>query len=452
MTEKHNSKEVEDKLNQLTEKYVQQLPEKIGLIRDLWKQVSDNGCVIKDKTDEIKHISHGLAGSGATFGLPETSIRARTLELVMDTLKQGREISEEENLQINKLIDQLAQSAITSPTSNITARLTEDFDIHKKLRSNNRILLIEDDPLLAESLQDEIRNNNYQVDHFLDTNNTLDYIKEHNPAAIIVDVVLPEGDMAGLDLVKHLRDSGCHTPVIVISVRDDIESRLLAARTGAYDYLVKPLKTSDVIYTLDKVTDKTPESPYRILIIDDDEPLCQFYSLVLEQAGMQARYISNPMEVVSELESYNPELILLDLYMPECDGSEIASVIRQFREYDTVPIVFLSRESDIRRQMEVLALGGDDFIIKPVSPEQLSLISKTRAKRSRVLSDSKHRIEATVRELERQRFAIDQHAIVSLSDTEGKIIYANNRFSIVSGYTQHELIGKDHRILNSGYH
>ena len=452
MTEKHNSKEVEDKLNQLTEKYVQQLPEKIGLIRDLWKQVSDNGRVLKDKTSEIKHISHGLAGSGTTFGLPELSVRARTLELVMDTLKDDREISDEENLQINKLIEQLAQSIIANPAANITARLTEDFDIHKKNRSNNKILLVEDDPLLAESLRDEIFSNNYQVDVFTDTKNVQEYIKEHSPVAIIVDVVLPEGDMAGLELVKNLRDSGCNIPVIVISVRDDIESRLLAARTGAYDYLVKPLRTSDVIYTLDKITDKTPETPYRVLIIDDDEPLCQFYSLVLEQAGMQTRYISNPMEVVSELESYNPELILLDLYMPECSGSEIASVIRQFREYDTVPIVFLSRETDIKKQTEVLALGGDDFVIKPVSPEQLSLTAKTRAKRSRILSDSKHRIEATVRELERQRFAIDQHAIVSLSDPEGKITYVNNRFSIVSGYTQHELLGRDHRILNSGYH
>lgn len=452
MTAKINNEAVENKLSLLTDKYVEQLPEKIEQLRGLWKQVSDRGQIIKDKTDEIKRISHSLAGSGATFGFPEISERSRTIELLTDTFVNERRISTEENLQINKLIDQLEQATISCVPGNISAILTEPSDLQKKNRKGNRILLVEDDPLMAESLRDELLAKQYQVDHLSDTKNIYDYVAKNDPVAIIMDVVLPEGDMAGLDAVQALRDRGYHTPVIVISVRDDIESRLLAARTGAHDYLVKPFKTSDIVYTLDKITDKAPSEPYRVLIVDDDEPLCQFYSLVLEQAGMQARYLSNPLNIVTELEEFEPELILMDLYMPECNGSEIASVIRQYRKYDTAPIIFLSRESDLERQMEALALGGDDFIIKPVTPEQLSITAKTRAKRSRILAGNKNRIEATVRELERQRFAIDQHAIVSLADLDGKIVYANNRFSIVSGHTQHELLGQDHKILNSGHH
>ncbi len=452
MTKNTNNEAIESKLTLLTDKYVEQLPEKIEQLRDLWKKVSEGGQIIKDKIDEIKRISHSLAGSGATFGFPKISERARTIELLTDTFVNERKISSEENLQINKLIDQLEQATISCLPGNPSAIFTEPSDLQKKNRVGNKILLVEDDPLLAESLRDELLANQYQVDHLSDSKNIHDYVAKNNPAAIIMDVVLPEGDMAGLDAVQALRDKGYNTPVIIISVRDDIESRLLAARTGAQDYLVKPFKTNDVLYTLDKITDKAPSKPYRVLVVDDDEPLCKFYSLVLEQAGMQARYLSNPLNIVTELEEFEPELILMDLYMPECNGSEIASVIRQYRKYDTAPIIFLSRESDLKRQMEALELGGDDFIIKPVTPEQLSVTAKTRAKRSRTLSENKNRIEATVRELERQRFAIDQHAIVSLSDIDGKIIYTNNRFSIVSGYTQHELLGQDHNILNSGHH
>lgn len=62
------------------------------------------------------------------------------------------------------------------------------------------------------------------------------------------------------------------------------------------------------------------------------------------------------------------------------------------------------------------------------------------------------RIQETVAELEFQKNALDQHAIVSITDACGKIIYANDKFVAVSQYTREQLLGEDHRILNSGYH
>ena len=62
------------------------------------------------------------------------------------------------------------------------------------------------------------------------------------------------------------------------------------------------------------------------------------------------------------------------------------------------------------------------------------------------------RLSETLSELEFQKYALDQHAIVSMADPDGKIIYANNKFSELSQYSAEESIGQDHRFLNSGYH
>ena len=449
-TEKNIS--IQARLAELADNYAAQLPDRIEHIRNHWLNIINTGRFLQADIEQIKLTSHNLAGSGATFGFLEISKIARNLELFTNTLVPDTDLTSEENLQIEKLIEQLDLSATRKKHSNLTFQLTEQNDVGNKSRHNRKILLIEDDRIVASSLIEELAANQYSVEHIESIKNLDKKIETINPAVIIADIVMPEGDMAGLTAIQQLRDNGCFIPVIVISIRDDIDARLLASRTGATEYMVKPLRTKDVIYTLDKLTERTPNIPYRALIIDDDRPLCEFYSLILQQTGMETRYITNPMTALDEIIDFDPELILLDLYMPGCNGIDIASVIRQFRRYDTVPIIFLSRESDLGRQMEALELGGDDFLTKPIAPDQLALTVNARVKRSRQLFEHRKRLESTVRELERQKFAMDQHAIVSITDVKGKILYVNDKFSTISGYTSEELLGKDHRILNSAFH
>jgi diguanylate cyclase (GGDEF)-like protein len=80
-----------------------------------------------------------------------------------------------------------------------------------------------------------------------------------------------------------------------------------------------------------------------------------------------------------------PDLILLDMYMPDCTGTELAKVIRQQEAYVSIPIVFLSAETDMDRQLEAMQLGGDDFLTKPIQPEHLVSAVASRAHRYHAL-------------------------------------------------------------------
>ncbi len=88
---------------------------------------------------------------------------------------------------------------------------------------------------------------------------------------------------------------------------------------------------------------------------------------------------------MSALVDFQPDLILMDIYMPECSGVELAKIIRHMESFVTVPIVFLSGEQDVEKQLDAMSLGGDDFLLKPVEPEYLVRSVRIRAKRSRVL-------------------------------------------------------------------
>ncbi|MCK4940217.1 MAG: diguanylate cyclase, partial [Rhodospirillaceae bacterium] len=89
--------------------------------------------------------------------------------------------------------------------------------------------------------------------------------------------------------------------------------------------------------------------------------------------------------VIEVLNDFVPELILLDLYMPNCEGHEVAAIIRQQEAFDAIPIVFLSSEHDVEKQLSAMELGGDDFLTKPIQPKHLISAVRIRASRFREL-------------------------------------------------------------------
>lgn len=101
---------------------------------------------------------------------------------------------------------------------------------------------------------------------------------------------------------------------------------------------------------------------------------------------MTTHVITDPMEVLLSIESFQPEIIVMDMYMPGCTGTELASVIRQQPEYIRIPILFLSGEEDKKKQLDAMSQGGDDFLTKPVDPNHLATTVQNRGQRARVLN------------------------------------------------------------------
>jgi diguanylate cyclase (GGDEF)-like protein len=106
---------------------------------------------------------------------------------------------------------------------------------------------------------------------------------------------------------------------------------------------------------------------------------------VLTQSGIRSSIVSDPEILLEALNDFNPELILMDMYLPGCTGDELAKVIRQTDAFMSVPIVFLSVERDFDRQLSAMFKGGDEFLTKPILPAQLVSVVTTRVERYREL-------------------------------------------------------------------
>jgi diguanylate cyclase (GGDEF)-like protein len=174
-------------------------------------------------------------------------------------------------------------------------------------------------------------------------------------------------------------------PAVFLSAYDKFEERLEAARAGSSAYLTKPVNIGNLIDKLDNLTAPKPLTPYRVMIVDDSAALTAYHAAILEQAGMTVKMVTNPFKAIESLQEFTPDLILIDLYMPECNGTDLARVIRQLDAFVSIPIVFLSAESDLDKQLFAMGIGGDDFLTKPIQPQHLISSVTTRIRRSLML-------------------------------------------------------------------
>ncbi|MDX2100314.1 MAG: diguanylate cyclase [Leptolyngbyaceae cyanobacterium bins.59] len=373
-------------LTALRETYTQQLLNKLQQIEDLWAERHVNW---NNRTLAALHrMIHNLAGSGATFGFVTLSDRAFTLERFLRTIMEADSpLTLEEEAQVSALIAVLAEA--TQPDPLPSSRLDACLLSHPSppLSKNNRIIfLVKEDPVLARDMMLQISYFGYTVRTFSNPSELRVAVNETIPAAIIVDLVSVDGGFAGTETIASIQhDREVPIPILFISVRSDLAARLLAVRAGGYAYFTKPVEISALIDKLDTLTAHQTPDPYRILIVEDEATLAAYYALTLEQAGMLTSLVTDPLHVMQPLIEFRPDLILMDIYMPSCTGLELAAVIRQLEAYVSIPIVYLSMESNVDKQLIALSLGGDDFLMKPIHPDHLVKSVTSRAQRSRIL-------------------------------------------------------------------
>jgi len=118
----------------------------------------------------------------------------------------------------------------------------------------------------------------------------------------------------------------------------------------------------------------TTSRKYRILVVDDERRMVGFIRLNLEQDGFEVIEAYNGSEALERLRDSLPDLILLDVMMPDIDGFE---VLRMIREISQVPVIMLTAKGEEEDKVKGLELGADDYVTKPFSPREL--VSRVKA-------------------------------------------------------------------------
>ena len=386
MTSIHSNLEFEQELDKLRTAYLGALPEKVTLIRNTWNSIRKQDISPK-AWSHIHRLIHNLAGGSGIYDLYLISKKARELLDLMQPLLDGSNPLNHETLsKIEDAIQVLEQTT----TMAISEKSKELYNLRRPpvynpptQVSNGEIFLIEDDAEQANFLTLVLRQAGHSVHHFSVLQEVISAIGTQTPAAIITDIIFPDGNLAGIQMMAAVRgELALQIPIIFISSRADMEARLHAVRAGAWHYFTKPVHVNGLLRLLNTYIKPKKNKTKRILLVDEDLAMSTFFGAHLEKTkDFETFILSEPLRLLETLEAFRPHLILMDYHMPECNGLELTAVVRQHETFADTPVIFLTEDTHVETRLTALTLGSDDYFTKSMGPDRLVLAVQSRLSR-----------------------------------------------------------------------
>ena len=213
------------------------------------------------------------------------------------------------------------------------------------------VLVVEDDPAAAELLTRQLERAGFGTEVARTGNDAITKAVARKPAAITLDILLP--DLDGWEVLTRLKREAAtsNIPVVVVSVVDNPE---LGIALGALDYFVKPVPAKELVNRLSRIKfgRKAGEKP-RILVVDDEAANRDWLKRILEPAGFAVILARGGREAIELARSRKPDLVMLDLMMPEVTGFDVVEALRADEATKSTPIMVLTAksltEADIRQ-------------------------------------------------------------------------------------------------------
>ena len=372
----------------LQQKYLASLAEKLAELKELAKEYQQGDKLAEPK---LRTIAHTLHGSGATFGYPQLSTTAHAAELANQ---------DELPAKVNELMAMISQ---------ITAQAgTFAHDVQN-------ILIIDDDTDFADTLMAgfALLGGRYRVFHADTAGKAQEFLVKQRFSLIMLDLVMPDRD--GRDLLREIKlEFNIPTPVYVLSGIEKDLIRIECMALGADKFINKPVDVEALVSAIDKMLKKNVKrelslvpmgseieaaaaaaekkadplakvsvSGLTIMIAEDDPMQASVIRQRLMKEGMTVDHALNGQEVITQMNSKEYALFILDVNMPKMDGFEVLKRIRKDPVNSNTPVIMLTAmgsESDIIRAYDE---GANDYILKPFSAIQLVARVKSLLKKSK---------------------------------------------------------------------
>jgi DNA-binding response OmpR family regulator len=300
--------------------------------------------------------AHNLVGLLGSLSLSEAAKISREIERLLRRITKP---NLKESSQISKLIKTLRQvlkesESIGGNRVKLASPKIEEF--------HPLVLIIDRDLELTEDLYQLGNNWGIQIEVASSLSYGRQQIEKLHPDLIILEI--HNDNEEPIILLNELNSMNPRIPVIIITTRGELSDRLEASKADAVAFLRKPFSLEKVLIIINQVLPKSPSLSGTILIVDDDPKFISLIKNRLISQNLQIRTLSNPQEFWETLESVSPDLLILDLEMPNINGINLCKVVRNDPNWYDLPILFISAYINQANITRIVNAGADDFLSK----------------------------------------------------------------------------------------
>jgi diguanylate cyclase (GGDEF)-like protein len=332
--------------------------------------------------EELMRFFHSLSGVGTSFGYPRVTALAKEGELACLALLHHPAVPSALEIEnwtrlLAALAHELSERPLVSvlaPAASAAPRLREIF-----LASSDAVVSATLVPLLGQE--------GHSTRPLATRAEATRAVASALPDALIVDAELEDG--SAYDVIDALRGrpGGDGVPVFVLSPRGGFLDRVEAIHGGADGYFEKPVDGKALMRRLDHLLEATRMHAARILSVEDDPQQAAYLRSILEPGGYEVAVCEDPKRFEAALAEFQPDLVLMDILLPDITGYDLVRYLRQDERHATLPVLFLTTEGQLQSRFRTAQVGGDDHITKPVVPPVLLSLVAARLERARVLKN-----------------------------------------------------------------
>jgi DNA-binding response OmpR family regulator len=362
---------LQDSLAKLWQKYEGTFIAQFEVLRLANTALIENSLT-SELQQKAKQEAHRLAGSLGIFGFGEGSSLARLIEKLLET--EGT-IPQSKALEFSQHIERLKQLlSQPQPVGSVNSTIA------KQTSTLPRILLIDDDVALTELLKNEAKAWKMELDVAIDLNTGRKAIAKMPPDLILLDLNFPASAQDGLSLLEEQANLTPQIPILAFTNRDRLTDRVEVARLGGCGFLQKPIATEQIFTTICKTLNQTLAKT-KVMVVDDDSTILAALSTLLKPWGIEVITLETSQHFWEVLLAEAPDLLILDLEMPNFNGLDLCQVVRNDPNWHDLPILFFTSHTKVDTIDQVFAAGADDYILKSVVKQELVSRILNRLKR-----------------------------------------------------------------------
>jgi diguanylate cyclase (GGDEF)-like protein len=378
---------------ELKKAFLGHLPHRVAAVEEAWHTLREGGWQI-DLLRRLFQRVQALGGSCAMFDLVEVGEAVLSLEVFLSSFVAGGILPKPAQLwELDMLVQQLREVSMGRVGEGSVAaqehpKTQQGAGAAWVSHQGQTVFVLENPDPMSGGLCPALNALDLKIRAFKKPADLRAKLKRQRPLAVISDVCfLSELSKSGVIEALQANRSG-RVPLVFLGDPSNLEQRLEAMRAGSDAYMPLSVESDKLAAKIRELAIPPSEKLYRVLIVDDDPTQAEHAAAILRKGKMQTCMVMEPLKVLDAIREFQPDLVLLDLYMPDADGVELTTIIREHPEFVHIPIVFLSGELDPDKQLLALSAGGEDFLDKPIRPRHLIKTVSNRIRRAQELETS----------------------------------------------------------------